>query len=348
MDIVCTPFGRDRAGHAVLRYTLTEGALSASILTLGGVLQSLTVPDRNGKPVDVVLGFDSAEDYEQQTCYIGALIGRCANRIAEGRFVLNGQPYQLACNENGTTHLHGGENGFDKRQWITSIHSEGLSLQYHSPAGEEGYPGALHAAVTYRLTADSLIIDYHAEADAPTPCNLTNHSYFNLDGHGAGTVGGQRIRLNAARYTPIDAASIPTGEIAATQGTPMDLTRETPLGAHWDDDFDQLRLAGGYDHNFVVDGAFGTLRPAARVRSERTGIVMNVETTMPGIQLYTGNFLRADMPAGKGGAKYAPRHGFCLETQYYPSALTLPQFPQPVLRPGETYRHQTVFRFSAE
>lgn len=345
MDIICTPFGATADGQTVERYTLTDGAFSVSILTLGGIVQSLIVPDRNGKPTDVVLGFDSTADYEAQTCYIGALLGRCANRIAEGRITVSGIPYQLACNDNGVNQLHGGNVGFDKRIWRASILSDGIALSYESPNGEENFPGKLSVTVTYRLVDSALRIEYHAVSNADTICNLSNHSYFNLAGHDSGEVGAQTLCIHAEKFTPLGENSVPTGEIASVADTALDLRKPTPLGAGWDADCPQIQLGAGYDHNFIVDGE--GLRPFASARSEQTGIELTVHSDMPGVQLYTGNYLHADLPKGKSGVTYGRRHGFCLETQFWPSAPTLPHFPQPILRAGETYDHVTVFAFSA-
>lgn len=344
MNIVCTPFGKTADGRPVDRYTLTDGRCSASILTLGGIIQSLIVPDRNGRPTDIVLGFDTVAAYESQTCYIGALLGRCANRIAGGRVALGGREIRLACNDHGACHLHGGETGFDKRIWSASVANGGLTLRYDSPAGEEHYPGNLRASVTYRLEDGALSLEYRAETDADTLCNLSNHAYFNLGGHASGEVGEQTVCIPADHFTPIGKNSAPTGEVASVEGTPLDLRRFTPLGAHWDDKFPQLRRAGGYDHNYIIGG--DGLRPFALAECAQTGITLSVESDMPGMQLYSGNYLDANLPRGKGGVQYGRRHGFCLETQFWPNAPAFPHFPQPVLRAGESCRHFTNFHFS--
>lgn len=345
MDIKAMPFGKTSAGAAVTRCVLTDGAYSASVIDYGAALQALTVPDRTGKPVDVVLGFDTAENYEQHDKYLGATVGRCANRIAGGMFTLGGKQYTVRTND-GANHLHGG-GAFDKRVWRTRISQDGVTFSLTSANGDEGYPGVLETDVTYRLEDGVLTIDYRATGFSDTLCNLTNHAYFNLDGHDSGTVLTQRIRLEADRYTPIGEGAIPTGEIAPIDGTPMDLRTLRPIGQDIDADFAQLRLAGGFDHNWVVRGALGALRPCAEARSERTGITLDVLTTMPGVQFYTGNFLDG-CPAGKDGAQYGKRSGFCLETQFYPDAIHHPLFPQPILHGGDVYRHRTEYRFSAE
>ena len=345
---VSIPFGVMPDGAVVEQYTLTAGALSCDILTFGGSLRSLRVPDRNGKPVDVLLGFDSLEDYRTHGKSLGALVGRFANRIGGARFSLNGRDYPLVANDHGINHLHGGGLGFNCRLWKAETASDSaLTLSLFSPNGEEGYPGDLLVRVTYTLTEEGLAIDYQARCDRDTICNLTNHAYFNLAGHDSGPVLDQTIQILADRYTPTDSGSIPTGEIAPVEGTPMDLRRPTPIGAHIDEDFLQLRQAGGYDHNWIPNGRPGTLRPIARAASAATGISMEVLSTLPGVQFYTGNYLQG-CPAGKGGAVYGSRWGFCLETQFYPDSPNRENFPSCVLRAGETYDHTTVFRFAAE
>ena len=342
------PFGVTPDGAAVELHTLRAGALSCNVLTYGGTLQSLRVPDRDGKPVDVLLGFDSLEPYLTHDKFLGALVGRYANRIGAARFTLNGKAYPLAANDNGVNHLHGGLDGFNRRVWTVESASENrLLLSLFSPDGDQGYPGNLTVQVTYTLTAEGLTIDYRAESGRDTVCNLTNHAYFNLSGHDSGPVLDQTIQIPADRYTPTDPLSIPTGEIAPVEGTPMDLRTPAPIGARIGEDFPQLLQAGGYDHNWIPHGDPGTLRPIARAASAATGLSMEVLSTLPGVQFYTGNYLDG-CPAGKGGAPYARRWGFCLETQFYPDSPNQPGFPSCVLRPGETYAHTTVFRFAAK
>lgn len=338
------PFGALPGGGTAGLLALQAGPLRCQIITYGGALQSLTVPGRDGRPVDVLLGFDSLDGYRAQTCFLGALIGRYGNRIAGARFSLGGKEYRLPANE-GENHLHGGPDGFDKRLWtVASLTGDTAVLTLRSPDGDMGYPGCLDARVTYRLTPSALEIEYEAASTGDTYCNLTNHAYFNLSGHGSGPVTAQTIQLFASRYLPTGAGSIPTGELAPVAGTPMDLREPLAIGARIDEDFEQLRLAGGYDHCWAVDGETGTLRPAARAYSPETGIVMEALTTLPGVQFYTGNYLDG-CPKGKGGAPYAKRWGFCLETQYYPDAPHHPDFPTPLLRRGETRRSKTVYRF---
>lgn len=345
MRIQTQPFGVTADGEPVTRYLMTDGPYAVAILNYGGVIQALQVPDRQGNPMDIVLGFDTIAAYEAQDKYIGALVGRCANRIAGGRFTLNGHTYSLPQN-NEQNHLHGG-GGFSTRVWQAEPVQDGLRLRLYSPEGDAGYPGALDVTVTYMLHAGTFVIAYHAVSDMDTLCNLTNHTYFNLAGHASGPVLNQQIQLHATRYTPANAQSIPTGEIAPVAGTPMDLRTMQPIGAGIDAVFEPLQFAGGYDHNWIIDGTPGTLRPAAQAYSEKTGIRMEMHTTMPGLQFYTGNFLDG-CPAGKGGAPYDKRWGFCLETQFYPDAIHHPHFPQAILRAGEPYAHRTVFRFQTD
>lgn len=342
------PFGTMPDGTPVELYTLAAGALSCQIITFGGSLQSLRVPDRLGKPVDVLLGFDALEPYRTHGKSLGALVGRYANRIGGAKFSLNGQTYQLAANNNGVNHLHGGLVGFNQRVWtVEEAGDDRLALSLFSPDGEEGYPGNLTVRVTYTLTEEGLTIGYRAECDRDTVCNLTNHAYFNLSGHDSGPVLDQTIQLLADRYTPTDPLSIPTGEIAPVEGTPMDLRRTAPIGARIGEDFPQLLQAGGYDHNWIPNGEAGTLRPIARAASPATGISMEVLSTLPGVQFYTGNYLDG-CPAGKGGAAYANRWGFCLETQFYPDSPNHANFPSCVLRAGEVFDHTAAFRFHVE
>ena len=336
-------FGVMPDGTPVHQYTLADGGMECDIITYGGALRSLRVPSRNGETADILLGFDTLEDYRVQDKYMGALIGRYANRIGGASFELNGVHCPLAQND-GPNHLHGGVAGFDKQVWKAEEAGDGhLALSLASPDGQEGYPGALAVRVTYRLEGDSLTIDYQAKSDRDTFCNLTSHGYFNLNGHAGGDILRHEVQLFADFYTPTDPRSIPTGELAPVEGTPMDLRRPVSIGARIDEGHPQLKYAGGYDHNWAVRGKRGTLRPAARVAGPDTGIVLEVSTTQPGLQFYTGNFLDG-CPAGKGGAAYGRRQGFCLETQAYPDSPNRPDFPSAVLRAGEEYRERTVYR----
>ena len=337
-------FGQMPDGTPVELLTLRDGACTCEIITYGGAVRSLTVPARDGTPVDVALGFDTLEDSRTQNKYIGALIGRYANRIGGAKFSLNGKEYPLNVND-GVNSLHGGPTGFHAQVWAVEALSENaVTLTLTSPDGHEGYPGTLDARVTYTLKDGALTLDYWARSDRDTVCNLTNHSYFNLSGHGSGSAESQYIRLYASRYTPADAGSIPIGEIAPVDGTVMDLRRPQPIGACADEPFEQLVFAGGWDHNWAIDGWDGKLRPAAWAWSPDTGVAMETLTTLPGIQFYSGNYLDG-CPAGKGGAPYAKRWGFCLETQYFPDSPNRPGFPSCVLRAGEEYHSTTVYRF---
>jgi aldose 1-epimerase len=338
-------------GQRVSLYTLTNRrGVEAKITNYGATVVSLKVPDRRGRFADVLLGYDTLEAYRQSTFYIGPVIGRYANRIAKGRFTLNGREYALAVN-NGENHLHGGLKGFDKVVWrarpLETRGGASLELTYLSRDGEEGYPGNLSAKVVYTLTeSNELRIDYSATTDKDTIVNLTNHAYFNLAGQGAGDILKHRLSINADRFTPADEKSIPTGELRSVAGTPFDFRRATEIGARIEADDEQLKFGRGYDHTFVINGRAGTLRRAATASDPSTGRVMEVWTTEPGVQLYTGNYLESAM-VGKDGKTYAPRHGFCLETQHFPDSPNKPNFPSPVLRKGGRYNSTTIYKFSA-
>lgn len=326
------PFGIMPNGKPVEEITLTDGGLSCGILTYGGALRSLTVPDREGRAVDVVLGFDALEDYLAQDKYLGALVGRYANRIGGSRFSLEGKTYSLPAND-GPNHLHGGLRGFDKQLWsVEDVTGSTVTLSLISPDGQEGYPGELRVLVTYTLRGSALEIAYRAISSKTTLCNLTSHAYFNLSGHASGPVDRQHIQLLADRFTPADESAIPTGELRAVEGTAMDLRTLQPIAGR------------EFDHNWAVNGWDGAVRPAARAWSADTGIAMEVLTTMPGVQFYTGNFLDG-CPRGKGGAPYDKHWAFCLETQYYPDSPNHPGFPSAVLAAGEIYESKTVYRF---
>jgi aldose 1-epimerase len=348
MSITKHPYGTTADGTAVDRYTLANAdGLSVCIITFGGIIARLDVPDRNGRMADIVLGYDSLATYEQNPSYMGAIIGRFANRISGGRFVLEGKQHVLAQNADGN-HLHGGNKGFDKVVWSARelVDGDGVELRHSSPDGDEGYPGTLNARVTYRLTDDNALrIGYEATTDKPTILNLTSHSYFNLAGAGSGDILGHELTINATCFTAVDAASIPTGELRAVAGTPLDFTVPTSIGSRIDADDEQLRFGSGYDHNYVLNPVAGQETPAARVVEPLSGRAMDVLTTEPGVQFYTGNFLDP-VPLGKGGKAYGRRHGFCLETQHYPDSPNKPAFPPVVLNPGEAFRSTTVFRFS--
>lgn len=345
-------FGKTREGQSVELYTLkNRNGVEAKITTYGGTVVSLKVPDRNGKLDDVVLGFDDIEGYQKGTAYFGALIGRYGNRIAKGRFKLNGVEYRLATN-NGENHLHGGVRGFDKVVWnarpLKSANGSALELTYLSKDGEEGYPGNLSVKVIYTLTdKNELRIDYSATTDKDTVVNLTHHSYFNLAGQGNGDILGHKLMINGDRFTPTDAGAIPTGELRAVKGTPFDFTQAKAIGADINDDEEQLKLGKGYDHNWVINGHAGALRQAAKVFEPTTGRVMEVWTTEPGMQFYTGNYLDGS-DIGKDGKVYKHRYGFCLETQHYPDAPNNPSFPSTTLKKGARYQTTTIYKFSVQ
>ncbi len=353
-------FGMTHRGEAVSLYTLKNAhGMEAKVLDYGGIIVSLRVPDRNGRLDDVVLGFDSLGDYERGSPYFGAIIGRYGNRIARGRFTLDGRTYTLATN-NGPNHLHGGVRGFDKVVWTAAQFergdSVGLVLNYTSPDGEEGYPGTLRATVTYTLTdKNEFIFDYQATTDRPTPVNLTQHSYFNLAGDGKGDILGHLVTLNADRFTPVDSTLIPTGEIKSVAGTPFDFRTSTAIGARIDRNDEQLRYGRGYDHNFVLNkggqggqgGTGGDMTLAARVYEPTSGRVMEISTTEPGLQFYSGNFLDGTL-RGKQGVVYGHRSGFAMETQHFPDSPNKPAFPSTILRPGEEYRSRTIYRFGVQ
>jgi aldose 1-epimerase len=325
--------------------------MEAQITNYGGIVVSLKVPDRNGKFADVVLGFDSLDDYLKKHPYFGALIGRYGNRIGGAQFKLNGILYPLAKND-GTNHLHGGMIGFDKAVWkakpLAGREASALELSYLSKDGEEGYPGNLSSKVTYTLSDDNALrIDYEATTDKDTVVNLTNHSYFNLEGQGNGDILNHEITIAADHFTPVNSGLIPTGELRPVAGTPFDFREPHKIGERIAADDEQLRLGNGYDHNFVLKGADGNLRLAAQVTEPRSGRILQVYTTEPGVQFYCGNFLDGSLH-GKGGKVYQRRYGFCLETQHFPDSPNKPEFPSTLLHPGSTYRTSTVYRFSTD
>jgi aldose 1-epimerase len=343
MTVTQAPFGAMPGGAPVNLFTLKNShGVEVRAMTYGATIVSIRTPDRTGRFEDVVLGFDSFDPYLTRARFFGSVVGRYGNRIAGGRFMLDGQPVQLAVN-SGTNHLHGGNQGFDRIVWSAEPFdrdgNQGVVFRYTSADGEEAYPGTLKVAVTYTLTArDELILEYSATTDKATPINLTNHTYFNLAGRGRGNILQHLMTLDADRYTPVDAAMIPTGEIAAVQGTPFDFRKPTAIGARIDGDHEQLRRGGGYDHNFVLNGG-PALRRAAFVAEPSTGRTLEVSTTEPGVQFYTGN----NLDAARNG--FGRRTGFCLETQHYPDSPNHPDFPSTILRPGDTYRSKTVFTF---
>jgi aldose 1-epimerase len=342
-------WGKTADGKAVDLYTLTNpSGASVSILTLGAIVQSVNVPDRSGHLGDVVLGFDSLDGYLKPNPFFGAVVGRYGNRIGGATFTLDGKTYTLAKN-NGPNTLHGGVKGFDKYVWsakeVSSPDGPSIALTHVSPDGDEGFPGTLTATVTYTWTDKNMLrIHYHATTDKPTVINLTNHSYFNLAGEGNGTILDEQLQIVADRFTPVDKTLIPTGELKAVAGTPFDFLKPTAIGARIGADDAQIQAGGGYDHNFVLNGKAGTLHPAAYVYAPASGRTLEVATTEPGVQFYTGNFLDGTIH-GKGGKVYPKRAALCLETQHFPDSPNKPTFPSVVLRPGHAYDTTTTFTF---
>jgi aldose 1-epimerase len=343
------PFGKLPDGTAVDLYSLSDGPFEARIMTYGGVLVSFKAPDKNGKAADVLLGFDNAEGYYEnfngpKNAFFGALIGRYANRIAKGSFTLNGKKYDLPKNDGPNT-LHGGPHGFNNVVWQARLLPNGVQLTYVSKDGEMGFPGNLTATVEYTLTKGDLRIEYSATTDKPTVVNLTNHAYFNLAGEGSGDVLKHQLTLHAAKFTPVDATLIPTGELQPVDGTPFDFRKSAAIGARIDSADEQLKRGRGYDHNWVLDANNGKLAEAAEVYEPTSGRVMKVLTTQPGIQFYSGNFLDGTV-MGKGGKAYAHRSALCLETQHFPDTPNHPKFPSAELKPGEKFHSVTVYSFS--
>jgi aldose 1-epimerase len=348
MSIQKESFGKTKDGTEVQLYTLrNENGMQVKITNYGGIVTSLLTPDKDGKPGDVVLGFDSVAGYQSDAYlksgpYFGALIGRYGNRIAKGQFTLDGKTYTLAKN-NGENHLHGGIKGFDKVVWQAEEvpGQQALKLTYVSKDGEEGYPGTLTTHVTYTLTPDNeLRIDYEATTDKATPVNLTNHSYFNLAAGQAEDALGHILTLNADRYTVVNASLIPTGELRPVKGTTMSFTEPTAIGARI------AQVEGGYDHNYVLSNTDASMKQAATVYEPTSGRVMEVSTTEPGIQFYSGNFLDGSL-TGKNNTVYKKHYGFCLETQHFPDSPNQPTFPSTILKPGDTYKTSTIYKFSA-
>jgi aldose 1-epimerase len=346
MAVKTAPYGKTPDGVACSLFTLTnKNGLKATLTDFGAILVSLEVPDRNGSLADITLGHDTLEGWIGDTSYFGATIGRYGNRIARGKFTLDGKEYTLATNNN-ENHLHGGAKGFNKVVWgakpLSKKGAQGVAFTYLSKDGEEGYPGNLACTVTYTLSdANELTICYEATTDKATPVNLTHHSYFNLAGQGTRDVLGHELMLAADKYTPVDAGLIPTGELAPVKGTPMDFTTATAIGARID------QVPGGYDHNFCLTSGGGKLALAACVYEPTSGRVMEISTTEPGIQFYSGNFLDGKV-TGKAGKVYKLHYGFCLETQHFPDAPNKPAFPSTILTPGEKYTHLTVHKFTTK
>ena len=343
------PFGATQEGKAITLYTLTNSHhMEVRAMNYGAIIVSLRVPDRKQQVADVVLGHDTLEGYFDNSPHLGGLVGRYANRIANGSFTLDGVKYSLPKN-NGPNTLHGGIKGFDQAVWQGAPlkGKTGVAFSYLSKDGEEGFPGNLKVKVTYALTeANELLIDYEATTDKPTVLNLSQHSYFNLAGEGTGDILNHEVMINADRFTPVDSTMIPTGELRPVKGTALDFTTQTKVGARIDDNYEQLVLGKGYDHNFVINGKAGGLGLAARAYEPTSGRVIEISTDQPGVQFYTGNFLDGTV-TGKQGHVYKQRYGLCFETQHFPDSPNHPEFPSTVLRPGETFHSRTIWRFSA-
>ncbi|MSV30146.1 MAG: galactose mutarotase [Bryobacterales bacterium] len=341
-------FGKTASGEEVELYTLANSrGMEAGVITYGAIVTSLKVPDAKGGIVDVALGFDTLEGYILgPDPYFGAIVGRYGNRIAKGRFSLGGVEYKLAVN-NGANALHGGLRGFDKQVWKAKPAGQSLELTYVSKDGEEGYPGTLTATVAYTVTEQNeLRIEYSALTDKETVLNLTNHTYFNLAGQGEGDILGHIVTINADRFTPVDAGLIPTGELRSVERTAFDFRQPIAIGERVNAAEEQIKLGKGYDHNYVLNGAGGGLAVAATVTEPKSGRTLQVSTTEPGVQFYTGNFLDGTLK-GKGGKVYQQRYGFCLETQHFPDSPNRPEFPSAALKPGARFQSTTVFKFSA-
>jgi aldose 1-epimerase len=340
-------FGTTPDGTAVEIYTLKGDGIEAAIMTYGARVVSIRTADRDGKMANVVLGYSALDGYvADKTSYFGAIVGRYGNRIAHGKFSVDGHSYQVPMN-NGANSLHGGIVGFDKLVWQARAIADGVELTLVSKDGDQGYPGTLTAHVRYTVHHNALRIDYSVSTDKATVVNLTNHSYFNLAGDGKGTIFGDELMLPADQYTPVDAGLIPTGVLAPVEGTPFDFRKATQIGARVHDNNEQLKIAGGYDHNWVLRGKNGEAKTAARVYDPASGRVLTVTTTEPGVQFYSGNFLDGTH-FGKAGESHAKNSGLCLETQHFPDSPNHPSFPTTELKPGETKHSTTTFTFSTQ
>ena len=353
MDIKKEAFGKTADGKAVDLYTLTNAnGLVAKVTNYGAIVTELWVPDRNGNLGDVVQGYDTLDGYIQDTSYFGSIVGRVGNRTAKGKFTLDGKEYTLAKNDNGINHLHGGNVGFNKVVWeasqVRKDDAVGVKLTYLSKDGEEGYPGNFNCTVLYTLTNnDELRIDYEATTDKPTVHNVTHHGYFNLAGHGESDILSHELMMDADNITPVDKDLIPTGKLMPVAGTPFDFTKSTAIGARIDADDQQLKFGGGYDHNWALNNTDGSYAKVGSLYDSGSGRVMDIYTTEPGLQFYSGNFLDGTA-TGKGGKVYEHRYALCLETQHFPDSANQPEFPSIVLRPGETYKSTTAFKFSTK
>lgn len=349
VSVTKADFGKLPDGKTAELYTLKDSDLEVKLTNYGARIVAIDCKDRDGKMGDVVLGYDSVEGYVHEAqahgkTYFGAVVGRYGNRIRGGKFSIDGHEYQIPHND-GQNALHGGPQGFDEKVWTAKQIPNGVEFSLVSPDGDMGFPGTLTAHVRYTLVGTALHVNYSATTDKPTVVNLTNHSYFNLSGEGSGDILGDVIQINADKYTPVDRTLIPVGGPQPVEGTPFDLRKPTPIGQHIGDTNDQLKIAGGYDHNWVLNGANGQMKLAAKVTDPKSGRVLTVTTTQPGVQFYTGNFLGARFP-GKSSHTYGKRSGFCLETQHYPDSPNQPDFPTTELKPGQTMHSETVFAFS--
>ncbi|AFL88372.1 galactose mutarotase-like enzyme [Terriglobus roseus DSM 18391] len=338
-------FGTTKDGKAVDIYTLKDASLEVKIITYGARIQSVLAPDSHGKVGNVVLGAANLDGYVNDGgTYFGAVVGRYGNRIAKGQFTIDGKTFHVPINNNGQS-LHGGTDGFSARVWTAKVIPEGVEMTLVSPDGDQGYPGELTAHVRYTLKGHALQIAYSATTTKATVLNLTNHSYFNLGGEGNGTIVNHKVQIDADRYTPVDSVLIPTGDLPPVAGTPFDFRTPHTIGERVDTKNDQLKLGGGYDHNWVLNGKSGVLRTAAVVSEPTSGRTLTVSTTEPGVQFYTGNSMKDGVNTGTGGAKYVRRGGFCLETQHFPDSPNHPAFPSTLLKPGQTFHSMTVFTF---
>ncbi len=346
-NVFAEEFGCTKAGKNVTAFILeNDSGMKVRILDYGGTIQSIVVPDKDSKPTDVALGYDDILSYETGNCYYGAIVGRYANRIANGRFFYNGREYDVGINEGGKNHLHG---IFSQRIFESRIDKDELVLKYLSPDMEEGYPGNLSLTVRYSLSNDNeLAILYTAFSDKDTVVNLTNHSYFNLNGQDGSTILEHKMMLNSREFTEIDESMIPTGKITSVANTPFDFSRETTVGSRINEAHRQLRIAGGYDHNMILSGKAGELKLIGNVTGDKTGISMTAYTTEPAVQFYSGNFMDGDTTTyGKGKIRYPKCGGFCFEAQHYPDSVNHPEFPDTLLEAGEEYRQMTLYKFKS-
>ena len=348
MAVTKKAFGKSKEGKDLHLFTLDNGKMKVTLTELGATLVSIVLQDKNENDTDVILGYDTPEEYYANSCYFGAVIGRSGNRIDKGRFTINGREYQLDINDN-ENNLHSGNNGFDKRVWdVEKVGDDCVTFFLKDADLEQGYPGNFQVSVTYTLKDDnSLVLHYEGESDADTIANMTNHVYFNLGGHASGDVLGHEVTLFAPEYTPVrDSQAIPTGEYAPVAGTPFDFTSPKPMGKEVDADNEQLAFVGGYDHNFVIKREKGTVEKFAQIYCPVTGICLEAFTDLPGFQFYSGNFITNHQ--GKGGVTYKKRGGFCLESQFYPNSINQEGFASPLLKAGEKYDTTTCYRFSVK